>query len=260
MESGGSLIVQWHQVSHFNDCPGGVGVDVTFQAVLFADGSFEFRYLDLDNGDSTEAFGASSTIGIRDASGSAPANGNVLQVSFNSPSVTDGQVIRFTLQQGGPGPGDGGGGDGYGGRRARTSLSLNGPDSADAGDQITLHGKMRCKRERCKANSKVLIFRGNQQIGSTRTDSNGRFSFTTNVPGWARPTTRPCSRASVGAAGRRPTLHVNWFHRDREPGAGPEGPAPASGLGVVSAGPRGGVRRPVARASKMVPVDYVLAP
>jgi hypothetical protein len=180
---GSRFIVQWHMVSHFNDCPTTPGNEVTFQAVLFSDGQIEFRYLDLDNGDTTESFGASASVGIRGDVLLGSSLNYVLQVSFDTASLANNQSIRFFTSLAGPGPGDGGGGGGGGGRRARTSLSLNGPDSADAGDQITLHGKMRCKRDKCKVNSKVLLFRGNQQIGSTRTDANGRFSFTTNVPG-----------------------------------------------------------------------------
>jgi hypothetical protein len=175
------FIVQWDQVSHFGACD--TADTYTFQVALFPNGDIEFRYLDLQSANAGFDFGASATVGIRDSqTDGAPGNGRVLQASFDTASLADGQSMFIDS----PIVGGGGGGDDpvpQPPRRARTKLVLNGPSSADAGNSITLNGKLRCKRDRCKDNAKIHIFRGNQKIGSTRTDGDGNFSFRTTVPG-----------------------------------------------------------------------------
>lgn len=173
----------------------------TFQVALYRNGDIEFRYEDVQGGVGND-FGASATVGIRDSvAGGAPGNGRVLQISFNSGSLTDGQSIRIDSPIIGGGSGDETPPSGP--SRARTKLVLRGPSSADAGDTITLRGKLRCKRDRCKDNAKILLFRGDKQIASTRTDSDGRFSFRTTVPGAGEATyhaefnrTRRCKGSS----------------------------------------------------------------
>ncbi|MGZ8661952.1 MAG: hypothetical protein ACXWYI_07745 [Actinomycetota bacterium] len=180
------FVVQWEAVSPFTICS---ATDwFTFQAALYEDGSIEFRYDDVQAVVAND-FGASATVGIRDfpPSGDLPVLvPNILQFSFNTASLSDGQSMRIENICGvtgcGGGGGGGGGGDDGGSNRARTSLTLRGPDAADAGDQITLRGKLRCKKDRCKANAKLVLLRNGQQIDSTRTDGNGRYAFTTNVP------------------------------------------------------------------------------
>jgi hypothetical protein len=77
------LIIQW------TDTPEFFGTDtetVTFQIVLFADGTIEVYYEDVD----TAPFREDSTVGIENADGSDGA-----QVAFNTPYVKDGLVVRF---------------------------------------------------------------------------------------------------------------------------------------------------------------------
>ena len=77
------LIIQWTEAPEF------FGTDtetVTFQIVLFADGTIEVYYEDVE----TAPFRDSSTVGIENADGSDGA-----QVAFNTPYVKDGLVVRF---------------------------------------------------------------------------------------------------------------------------------------------------------------------
>ena len=60
-------IVQWNQVPQFGSTSGGVS---TFQAVLFANGNFEFRYASIEG----EAFPGDFTVGVEDAAGLSAAS------------------------------------------------------------------------------------------------------------------------------------------------------------------------------------------
>lgn len=83
------FIVQWDNGynENFNDT-------ATFEAILFQkSGDILFQYLDVDSGDD-HSFGALASVGIRDTDGNL--NGRALQWSFNSPSIKDGQAIRFS--------------------------------------------------------------------------------------------------------------------------------------------------------------------
>jgi hypothetical protein len=72
------VIVQWNQVRRV------ASTDVlTFQAVLFEDGTVEFRYRDLDN------LGHTATIGLQRVSGDA------LSYGCNTDVLAPGEVVRF---------------------------------------------------------------------------------------------------------------------------------------------------------------------
>jgi hypothetical protein len=86
------LVVQWHDIEHF-DADGGGTVD--FEAVLFEDGTIEFRYNDVTTGVAAENNGASATVGIRAAEPTAVDDGDVYQVSFDQAVISAGQAIRF---------------------------------------------------------------------------------------------------------------------------------------------------------------------
>ena len=86
-----TLIVQWDDRPHV----GSVGA-ATFQAQVFASGPIAARYAyqDVDFGDPAFDGGASATVGIqRD-------NVNYDQVSYNTPFLSDGDVIDFFVAQG----------------------------------------------------------------------------------------------------------------------------------------------------------------
>jgi uncharacterized repeat protein (TIGR01451 family) len=101
--------VQW-RVYTFNSPGPGLGGCVSaanrqdFEAVLFADGTIEFRYFDVTTGFGSSS-GGSATVGIRDAAPPAPGDGRVLQASFNTPSIAAGQTIRYSIPAGGGGGG-----------------------------------------------------------------------------------------------------------------------------------------------------------
>jgi hypothetical protein len=90
------LIVQWRNIEHLN--ADGVGGDPTvdFEAVLFEDGTIEFRYNDAVTGEPTEDFGNSATVGIREGVVLFGGGRGVHQVSFDEPAIFDGRAIRFT--------------------------------------------------------------------------------------------------------------------------------------------------------------------
>ena len=85
------FIVSWEGVRHYS---AGSSQDVSFQVHLYPSGAIEFHYADTSLGSSSLDNGASATIGIKDNTG---ATGSVLEVSCNSPSVSAGTGIRFTL-------------------------------------------------------------------------------------------------------------------------------------------------------------------
>lgn len=74
------LVVQWTDVSSLDSRRGGT---VTFEAVLYANGTIRFNYRDLDTRDGFSAAAATATVGIKSA-GTSAAGANVLAVSFNS--------------------------------------------------------------------------------------------------------------------------------------------------------------------------------
>jgi hypothetical protein len=70
---------------------------MTFQAVLFGSGDIDFRYFDADSTTTSNSNGLSATVGITNGSGNgAPGNGQFLQTSFDTSSLTSRQVIHFT--------------------------------------------------------------------------------------------------------------------------------------------------------------------
>ncbi|MGB5237986.1 MAG: choice-of-anchor D domain-containing protein, partial [Flavobacteriaceae bacterium] len=77
------LIIQWTDAPEFF---GSGDQTVTFQIVLFSDGTIEVYYEDVE----TAPFRDFSTVGIENADGSDGA-----QVAFNTPYVKDGLVVRF---------------------------------------------------------------------------------------------------------------------------------------------------------------------
>ncbi len=85
------LIVQWDDRPHL----GSVGT-ATFQAQVFASGPVAVRYVyqDVDFGDPAFNGGASATVGIQ------LDNANYDQVSYNTPFLSDGDVIDFFVAQG----------------------------------------------------------------------------------------------------------------------------------------------------------------
>lgn len=84
------LIVQWNNIEHYP--PGTPTETVTFQAILSErNGSLKFQYQDVDVAGATG--GSSATVAIRDTAGQA--NGRVLQWSFNSLVIVDGEAIEF---------------------------------------------------------------------------------------------------------------------------------------------------------------------
>jgi hypothetical protein len=85
------LIVEWHLVS---PCCG-VPVEARFQAVLFEDGDIEFRYRDVTDLEGPD-HGGEATVGIRAEQGTAVADGNVLEISYNAPNIDNHQAIRFS--------------------------------------------------------------------------------------------------------------------------------------------------------------------
>jgi hypothetical protein len=73
------LVIQWNEVSFFSG--GAAGDSLTYQAVLFADGSIQFNYLDLVSGTAAGNNGASTTVGIKDSSTQGPDR---LLLAFNN--------------------------------------------------------------------------------------------------------------------------------------------------------------------------------
>jgi hypothetical protein len=92
---GNTYIIQWDDYLHFS---GVAGQDVTFQIQLdLSTGVIYFAYQDVIFGgtQATLDAGLSATVGIQwEASA-----GNFIQYSFNTASLTDGQVISFTPNQ-----------------------------------------------------------------------------------------------------------------------------------------------------------------
>ena len=86
-----TLIVQWDDRPHL----GSVGT-ATFQAQVFESGPVAVRYVyqDVDFGDPAFDGGASATVGIQ------LDNANYDQVSYNTPFLSDGDVIDFFVAQG----------------------------------------------------------------------------------------------------------------------------------------------------------------
>ena len=90
-----------------------------WQVHFYADQRLEFHYADttFGAGGFAQNNGGSATIGIQDRTGGTSLNGNALQWSFNTPSITDGvTAIDFSLctdadGDGFPGPGCGAGQD-----------------------------------------------------------------------------------------------------------------------------------------------------
>jgi hypothetical protein len=86
------LIVQWNNVRFFSG--GTTGDTITFQAVLFADGSVRFNYQDLVSGSATGNNGASATVGIKAAGAQGP---NRLLLAFNNGPNTFVGTMQSTL-------------------------------------------------------------------------------------------------------------------------------------------------------------------
>jgi len=79
------FIVSWENVGYSSDnTPGG-----SFQVHLMADGTMSFHYADTDFGGSGD-FGASATVGIQDFTNGTADQGNALEISYNTASITDG--------------------------------------------------------------------------------------------------------------------------------------------------------------------------
>ena len=72
-------VVQWNQTSFFSG--GTAGDTITYQAVLYADGSVRFNYLDLASGSATGNDGGSATVGIKAAGTQGPDR---LLLAFNN--------------------------------------------------------------------------------------------------------------------------------------------------------------------------------
>ncbi|HRD54465.1 MAG TPA: hypothetical protein PKY96_17635 [Flavobacteriales bacterium] len=90
---GSLFIVQWHQWGHFSAAT--EGEVITFQIQMDqVTGAVYFVYQDVIFGGEQAAndAGASATVGIQWANSA----GNFIQYSFNTASLTDGQVISFT--------------------------------------------------------------------------------------------------------------------------------------------------------------------
>ncbi|MBL0128148.1 MAG: T9SS type A sorting domain-containing protein [Flavobacteriales bacterium] len=94
-QAGNLFIIQWDNTAHLSDAP---GQTITFQIQLdLVTGAIYFAYQDVFFGGTQTAYdqGLSATVGIQwDASGTG-----LLQYSFNTASLSDGQVISFTPNQ-----------------------------------------------------------------------------------------------------------------------------------------------------------------
>jgi subtilisin-like proprotein convertase family protein/methionine-rich copper-binding protein CopC len=91
---GRQFVVQWNQVGGFQASPS----TMTFQVAIFeGSGVIELRYLDVNSGDFRSG-GNSATVGIRAPNPAALATlpPQVFQYSFNTVSLVNNQVIRFT--------------------------------------------------------------------------------------------------------------------------------------------------------------------
>lgn len=92
------LIVQWHQVPHYNNIGG-----VTFQAVFYeTSNNIELRYQDVIFGDSNYDRGASATIGIQKDPATA------VKFSYNLPNLSNSSAIIFRRSPSTPPPPAGG--------------------------------------------------------------------------------------------------------------------------------------------------------
>ena len=188
---GNRLMVQWTQASRFNTC----GPDtVTFQAILGPDGTIVFTYPDVSVSVAAASNGGSATVGIRDDAGPggalAPANGRFLQVSLNTPTIDDGEVICIQppnaqiscaslLVLGG-----GGGGDPEPRRnRFRTRLTIDGPQQASPGDTFWITGALRSRRAGCESGMEIEVYRENRLIGRAVTGDDGRYRIRATLVG-----------------------------------------------------------------------------
>ncbi len=88
---GNTFIVQWNNVAHNNVTAGTNNIYFQIQMDLVT-GEIFFVYQDVIWGDATYDAGASATVGMQWAN----AAGGFIQYSFNTASLTDGQVISFT--------------------------------------------------------------------------------------------------------------------------------------------------------------------
>ena len=86
------FIVQWQNAFVLNGSKG-----LSFQTILQeADSGILFQYLDIDAGAGSKAsFGGIATVGLRDTGGQA--TGRVLQWSYKSPVLKNGQAILFSV-------------------------------------------------------------------------------------------------------------------------------------------------------------------
>ena len=79
------LVIEWYQRPHYNN----IG-DATFELILYeGSNDVEFRYLDLDFGDSRYDYGASATIGVK-------GEGGVYQYSYNTAINSNITCIHWT--------------------------------------------------------------------------------------------------------------------------------------------------------------------
>ncbi len=85
MTSPDRVAIEWDNVEHDD-----VGGTAKFQVHLFADGSVEFHYDDVDFGDPASDFGASATVRIQDLLGTVE-----LPVSCDSAVLSDELALRF---------------------------------------------------------------------------------------------------------------------------------------------------------------------
>jgi len=86
------FVVQWQKAFVLNGSKG-----LTFQAILQeADSGIQFQYLDIYAGAGSKAsLGGIAAVGLRDTGGQA--SGRVLQWSFKSPVLKNGQAILFSV-------------------------------------------------------------------------------------------------------------------------------------------------------------------
>jgi hypothetical protein len=78
-------VFQWNIAHGFSSSPS----SVTFQAILFNDGTIRFNYADVISGDGRDN-GASATIGVRNS------DGDFTQWSFNDDSISSGSSLLVT--------------------------------------------------------------------------------------------------------------------------------------------------------------------
>lgn len=86
------FVVEWRQTAHYGS---GNPSTVTFQVALFeGSNTMEFRYLDMNTGNSSNTAGASATAGWRDYG--ADRNGWLMQWSYNQGVLADNTMFRLT--------------------------------------------------------------------------------------------------------------------------------------------------------------------